>query len=125
VYVQPFPASGGKWQISTNGGTQPRWRADGAELYYLGPGTRPQQLSMMAVTIATNETTLRAGVPTPLFSTGFSGLPGIGGNINENVITQSYAVSGDGKRFFVLATVPDANPPHINVIVNWAAAFRK
>jgi Tol biopolymer transport system component len=35
VYVQTFPASGGKWQISTNGGQQPWWRSDGKELYYL------------------------------------------------------------------------------------------
>jgi hypothetical protein len=125
VYVQPFPASGGKWQISTNGGTQPRWRGDGAELYYVGPGSRPQHLTMMAVSTTATGNNLRAGVPTPVFSTMFSGLLAIGRNINESVITQSYAVSGDGKRFFVLSVVPDAAPPAINVIVNWPAAFKK
>ena len=35
VYVQPFPGPGGKWQISTAGGTEPRWRRDGRELFYL------------------------------------------------------------------------------------------
>ena len=125
VYVQPFPASGGKWQISTNGGTQPRWRGDGEELYYVGPGSRPQHLTMMAVSITATGNTLRAGVPTPVFSTMFSGLLTIGRNINESVITQSYAVSGDGKRFFCALVVPDAAPPAINVIVNWPAAFKK
>ncbi len=37
VYVQSFPASGGKWQVSTNGGAQPQWRRDGKELFYLSP----------------------------------------------------------------------------------------
>jgi len=36
VYVQSFPAGNGKWQVSTNGGVQPRWRRDGKELFYLG-----------------------------------------------------------------------------------------
>ncbi|MDA2938906.1 serine/threonine-protein kinase [Acidobacteria bacterium AH-259-A15] len=35
VFVQPFPATGGKWQISTQGGVQPRWRRDGKELFYI------------------------------------------------------------------------------------------
>src|SRR5262249_10268948 len=36
VYVQTFPAGGGKWQISTEGGDQAQWRADGRELLFLG-----------------------------------------------------------------------------------------
>ena len=35
IYIQPYPADGGKWQVSTDGGRQSRWRADGKELYYL------------------------------------------------------------------------------------------
>jgi eukaryotic-like serine/threonine-protein kinase len=34
IYVQSFPPSGGKWQISTSGGSAPRWRGDGKEIYY-------------------------------------------------------------------------------------------
>jgi len=33
VYVQPFPnATGGKWLVSTSGGSEPRWSADGKEI---------------------------------------------------------------------------------------------
>jgi Tol biopolymer transport system component len=40
VYVQTFPAGGGKWQISTGGGLEPRWRGDGKEIFYdRGDGT--------------------------------------------------------------------------------------
>ena len=35
VYVQPFPATGAKWQVSVGGGEQPRWRRDGKEVFYL------------------------------------------------------------------------------------------
>ena len=39
VYVTPFPTGDGKWLVSSNGGSQPRWRADGRELFYLTSGT--------------------------------------------------------------------------------------
>ena len=38
VYVQPFPGHGGKWQVSTDGGTEPRWSPDGRKLYYRNQG---------------------------------------------------------------------------------------
>src|SRR6266487_1754115 len=37
IVVQSFPAPAGKWQVSTGGGIQPRWRADGKELYFIAP----------------------------------------------------------------------------------------
>ncbi len=40
IYVQPFPPSGGKWQVSSGGGHSPRWRGDGRELFYLTPTVR-------------------------------------------------------------------------------------
>src|SRR6266540_1964361 len=59
VYVQPFPASGAKWQISSGGGMQPRWRHDGKELFYLAPNKK-----LMAVDVNLSNCTLEAGVPT-------------------------------------------------------------
>ncbi len=40
VYVQPFPATGAKWQISSGGGIQPRWRGDGKELFFMAPNKK-------------------------------------------------------------------------------------
>ena len=48
IYAQTFPESGGKWQISTSGGVQPAWRADGKELYYLAADGK-----LMAVPVKT------------------------------------------------------------------------
>ena len=58
VYVQSFPTLTGKWQISTDGGTQPRWSRDGTELFYLAPDRK-----LMAVTVTTADTFER-GPPT-------------------------------------------------------------
>ena len=65
IYVQAFP-SGGPQQISTAGGSQPRWRRDGQELFYIAPDTR-----LMAVPIALGKDgqTIEPGTPVPLFPT--------------------------------------------------------
>jgi Tol biopolymer transport system component len=46
VFVRPFPdASGGKWQVSSGGGSAPVWAHNGRELFYVGGG------SMKVVTV--------------------------------------------------------------------------
>ena len=57
IYVQPYPADGGKWQVSTDGGIQPRWREDGKELFYLTGDDR-----VMTAEIEAGET-FQPGVP--------------------------------------------------------------
>lgn len=61
-----FPNPGGKWQISTNGGTMPVWSRDGKQLFYISGGTK-----MMAVDIKVDikgtGTNPELGVPQPLF----------------------------------------------------------
>ena len=61
IYVTSFPEAHGKWQISTSGGEQPRWRADGKELFYLSSDGR-----MMATNVEP-AAGFRAGPPVPLF----------------------------------------------------------
>jgi serine/threonine protein kinase len=109
VYVQPFPQAGGKWQASSAGGTQVRWRRDGRELYYVAPDAR-----LMAVSVAASPDgkTLNLGVPVPLFptrlATGASVVPG----------RPQYAVAPDG-RFLMNTIVDNTSPSPITVIVNW------
>jgi hypothetical protein len=64
VVVQPFPDSGGKWQVSMAGGVAPRWRADGKELYFLAPDA-----TLMAVPVTAAGPSLEAGAPVALFPT--------------------------------------------------------
>ena len=63
VYAQNFSTPAGRWQVSTNGGLQPKWRRDGRELFYLAlEGT------LMAVPVALNALP-EVGKPQPLFQT--------------------------------------------------------
>ena len=38
IFLQPFPATGGKWQVSDQGGELPKWRRDGKELFFYSGG---------------------------------------------------------------------------------------
>jgi Tol biopolymer transport system component len=105
IYVQAFPSTQERWQISTDGGSQPAWRADGRELFYVDTGGR-----LMAVDVISNPT-FRASLPRPLFQT--ASLPS-GRN--------RYVASRDGQRFLVNALLEGAKPD-IVVQLNWAAAI--
>jgi hypothetical protein len=116
VYVRPFLASGsskapslgeGKWQVSKDGGTLAKWRADGKELIFRAPNGSP-----MAVDVAATGAAFQAGVPKQLFA-----LPA---NVGD------WDVTADGKRF--LAEVPPAQQifrTPIIVVLNWEAALKK
>jgi hypothetical protein len=108
VYVQPFPQAGGKWQVSSAGGTQPRWRRDGRELYYVAPDAR---LMAVAVAPGVDSTALNLGAPVPLFQTRLVSVSG-------GPARQSYAVARDG-RFLMSTIVDDPSPSPITVVVNW------
>jgi serine/threonine protein kinase len=105
VYVQPFPPSGGKWQISTAGGEEPDWRKDGKELFYLAPDR-----SLMAVPVKWGAT-FEAEVPKALFQ------------VQQSAGRYSYAVAGDGQRFLITRPVAELTP--ITVVVNWTAGLKR
>ncbi len=108
VYVQAFPASGGKWQISTAGGSYPRWRRDGKELFY-----RAADRKLMAVEVQT-ASTLQAGQPRALFELRVSEVPVI-----------PYTVSADGQRFLVDTPTEESNAAPITVVLNWFTELKK
>jgi Tol biopolymer transport system component len=108
VYVQPFPRTGARRQVSVDGGSQPVWRADSKELFFVGPdGT----LFASPVGIPGVE----HGTPVPLFKT----------RVRRAAFANPahYAVTPDGQRF--LMNVPLPQPPlRISVFTNWVAAMR-
>jgi len=104
IVVQPFPAPGGKWQVSTAGGVHPRWRADGKELYFIAPDGK-----LMAAPI-TARTTFAAETPVALFPVTL--VPGAGAN------KQQYAVSRDG-RFLINQPAETSTTTPITLILNW------
>ncbi|PYQ47829.1 MAG: hypothetical protein DMF59_17825 [Acidobacteria bacterium] len=111
IYVVPADGKGGKWQISTDGGTRPRWSSDGKEIYYIVP----RELKLMAVGVATQGNEFIAGTPRPLFSLE---------NTPRNNATP-YEVANDGKRFLV-NTVPEQREiAPLTLIQNWTSALKK
>jgi hypothetical protein len=88
IYVSTFPGAAGKWQVSRGGGTEPRWRGDGKEIFYIGPNG-----TMMAVPVNAGES-FATGSPVSLFQ--FNARPPI-----SSTDVFSYDVSKDGKRFLV------------------------
>jgi eukaryotic-like serine/threonine-protein kinase len=105
VYVQSYPGPGGKWQISTEGGTEPVWNPNGRELFYR------TQNKLMAVDIAT-QPSFSAGTPRRLFE----------GRYQPTTLTvPNYDVSPDGQRFLMLEPVEQDQvaPTQIVVVQNW------
>ncbi len=112
IYVQSFPPSGGKWQISTAGGNAPMWRGDGKELYYQGNDD-----TFYAVPIKVAGTAIEVGLPVKLFQHRLGGR----GTRDRN----PWVVTRDGQKFLVNAPLEDAMTRSIQVVLNWAAALKK
>ena len=104
VFVQPFPATGAKWQISVGGGRQPAWRRDGRELYFVTNDGR------FYVVDVHPGATFDFSAPRLLFK-----MPA-----NTISVRNSYVPSRDGQRFFVNMSL-DTAVPAINVDLDWAA----
>jgi dipeptidyl aminopeptidase/acylaminoacyl peptidase len=108
IYAQPFGGGGDRVRISSRGGVQARWRADGRELFYL---THDGELTAVPVTFTADRRTLTPGPPTPLFTARVGSVQGIA--------LPSYVVSADGERFLFDTLVEQPAPP-ISLILNWA-----
>jgi Tol biopolymer transport system component len=106
VYVTTFPGVTSKWQVSTGGGTQPRWRGDGKELFYLSADRK-----LMSVEIKSAAMFETSDVK-PLFATRakYTG-------------TVSYDVTGDGLQFLINNVVSDETPTPLTVVLNWNSGY--
>jgi len=119
VYVQRLPdpvtAAGvaadrrGKRQLTTNGGSQPCWRADGKELFYVTPGGM-----LMSIAVKTG-VTFEASQPRPLFQT----------RALQVASQRHYEVTPDGQRFLINTQVGELPQAPITVLVNWEAALNR
>jgi hypothetical protein len=110
IYVQPFPPTGGKWQVSSAGGSEPEWRGDGRELYYIQGSSQ-----LVAVTLTASGNGLEAGKPAVLFEAPITGA------YRRN----RYVVTRDGSRFLVVTEQQTSQGAKVNVVLNWAAGLEK
>jgi hypothetical protein len=104
LYVREFPSGANKAQVSSQRASNPRWRRDGRELFYVEPARR----ALMTATVGAGKT-FSAGTPVQLF-------------VKESM--PYYDVSNDGQRFLVFEKPPDG-VLSIHVVQNWLAEFRK
>ena len=119
VYVQPFPPTGARVQLSTGNGGSPVWTSDGRTVLYSSfvelssARTFVAETAFMAVDVTTSGATVRAGSPRMLFMQRH-----IGGGLN------GFAVDPSGQRF--LLVVPDQNVlAPITVVLNWPSLLSK
>ena len=102
IYAEPVPGPGGRWQISTNGGEQPRWVRNGREIVYRN-GTKMMSAALQI------QPTFAAARPVELFDRRFDR----GGSVD------AYDVTPDGQTF-VMTRSEQANPTEIRVVVGWS-----
>lgn len=108
VYIAPFPWTGAKWQVSTNGGGLPRWRHDSRELFF----DVVDNGQIMAAEIKAGAKSIEVGQAVPLFRIRFrsSGTP--------------YTVSRDGQRFVAISSGEEQSFP-LTLVQNWTAGMEK
>jgi eukaryotic-like serine/threonine-protein kinase len=103
VYVHAFPEGGARWQISSDGGTEPVWVRNGRDLFFRNGD------KMIAVDVTTDPR-FRAGKPRLLFEGRYEAYP----------LTTNYDVAPDGQRFLMVKTrEPAPAPAQFNVVLNW------
>ena len=110
VYVQPYPGPGGKWQISTEGGTEPVWNPNGRELFYRSGD------KMMAVEIST-QPSFTVDKPRMLFEGKYEAPP---------FPIANFDVSPDGQRFLMIKPIEQsAALTQINVVLNFSEELKQ
>jgi eukaryotic-like serine/threonine-protein kinase len=115
VYVRSFSSdgkAGGQQMISQGGGSQPLWRRDGKELFYISADTK-----VMAVPVSTVPTFQR-GAPMALFTASI-----YGGAKNTN--TYRWAVMPNGQKFIINSVLTESASEPITVITNWKELLKK
>jgi eukaryotic-like serine/threonine-protein kinase len=115
IYVRSFTPDGkagaDKKRISTNGGSQPIWRHDEQEIFYVAPDNQ-----LNAVSVKKNGTELEYGAPKSLFKARSPNFTGV---------FWPYDVTADGKRFLIGTLIGESKSPPPTVILNWTAELNK
>ncbi len=104
VYVISFPDGAGKWQISTEGGSEPLWSKDGRKLFYRA-GER-----VMSVVIDEGGG-FKASKPQMVFEGKYK--------IETIALLPSYDLAANGDRFVMMKSDGDATPTRLNLVVGW------
>lgn len=116
VYVGAFPAPGARSRVSTDGGSDPRWRRDGKELFY-----QSTDGTLLAADVKA-DTSVTVSAPRALFKMPIADR---GARMTEMSNASSYEPTGDGQRFLINALIEEPPRPPVTVILRWPAALRR
>jgi len=109
VYVHPFAGRGSRVRVSSGGGEEPAWSADGRELFY----RRGRQLLAAPVRSSSG---LEVGKATVLFE----------GSYHDNIApTRSYDVTPDGRFLMVTEPAGEELPQELTVVLGWADELKR
>ena len=111
VYLQSFPAGGNKLQLSVDGGSDPKWRPDGRELFYVSLKHKLMSVSLVS------DPRFEAGAPKELFEVP---VPNLVASFPNN-----YVVMADGRRFLVNTVLRDAVSSPISVVLHWTTELSR
>ena len=110
IFLRPFPGPGSQRQVSTAGGSQPRWRRDGKELFYIAADN---QLMAVPIRLPVANEIPDVGEPSALFAARLA-VP--------NNAQQGYAVAPDGRFLMNVAIESPASP--ITIVQNWTTGLK-
>lgn len=109
IYVQTYPRSGIKIKISSQGGSQQKWRGDGKEIYYLALDGK-----VMAVSVSTKPE-FTPGVPVALYNY----------RLATGLTRNNYDVTNDRQRFLVISAAEESTASPLTIILNWTGLLNK
>ena len=109
IYVASFPDGASRWQVSLAGGEEPRWRADGKEIFFLAPDN-----TLMAAKLTVRGAEFEVGERTPLFRTDLA-----------PSVSWRYDVARDGQRFLVNTSSGQERRTPITLVINWTERLAK
>jgi Tol biopolymer transport system component len=111
IYIRQFPPTAAVWKVSADGGTQPEWRRDGRELFYVTGNRR-----LVAIPLQNGER-LQIGSEQPLFQLDTDGVMTTPGTFH-------YSTTADGQRFLVNTAVSQGTPT-MTVVLNWHEELKR
>jgi eukaryotic-like serine/threonine-protein kinase len=109
VYITAFPGGGAKWQVSSVGGAEAKWRGDSKEIFYLDPSD-----NIVAVDVNTSGGAVQLGTPHTLFQA-----------VGIQREYGPYDVSADGKRFLLNSGNLKEGSDPFTLVQNWPAELKK
>ena len=101
VYVRPFPGPGGRWQISSGGGSEPYWSSDGREIFFRNQG-------FIHRVVVDSSDSFSAGRAEPLVEGGV-----------DPPYDHTFSPAVDGQRFLILRIAVVGELAPVQIVLDW------